>query len=118
MLRSIARARMMKKPGRPLLARLRAALGAAADSAKAPAMQAYMKSAMPYHEVPTPVLRRVCRDTFATVDLASARAWRHEVLRLWRGARYREERYAAIALSGDPRARHFPTRTRSPCTRR
>src|SRR5262245_40887016 len=72
-------------------------------------MRAYMKSAMPYHGVPTPALRAVCRDIFGTVDLRSAALWRREVLGLWRGARYREERYAAIALSGDRRAREFQT---------
>ncbi len=93
----------------PLLGRLRSALRAVADPSKAPAMQAYMKSSMPYHGVPTPALRHVCREVFAVVDLPSATAWRREVLGLWRGARYREERYGAIALSGERRAREFQT---------
>jgi 3-methyladenine DNA glycosylase AlkD len=100
---------MTRRSAGPLLARLRAALRAAADPAKARAMQAYMKSAMPYHGVSTPALRPVCREVFAAVDLPSAPTWRREVLALWRGARYREERYAAIALAGDRRARDFQT---------
>ena len=77
-----------------------------------------MKSAMPYLGVPTP-LRAVCRELFA--ELASRRraaAWQRDVLALWRGARYREERYAAIELTAPP-LRAVPGRsTRCRCTRR
>jgi hypothetical protein len=38
-----------------------------------------------------------------------APSWQRDVLYLWRGARHREERYAAIELSGDKRARAFQT---------
>jgi 3-methyladenine DNA glycosylase AlkD len=93
----------------PLLIRLRAALQEAADPTKAAGMQAYMKSTMPYHGVPTPILRRVYRQVFADVDLPSAEAWQREVLGLWRGAAFREERYAAIGLSGLRRADRFQT---------
>ena len=55
-----------------LLSKLRKALQQAGDPARAPAMQAYMKSATPYHGVPTPLLRRVCKATFADVQLSSA----------------------------------------------
>ncbi|HUN94019.1 MAG TPA: DNA alkylation repair protein [Burkholderiaceae bacterium] len=87
-----------------LLRDVRKALRAIADPARAPAMQAYMKSAMPYHGVPMPLLRKVCRTTFAGLRFADAPQWTAEVLGLWRGARFREERYAAIELSGDRRA--------------
>jgi hypothetical protein len=33
-----------------------------------------MKSAMPYHGVPTPLLRQLCKATFADVQLAIDRA--------------------------------------------
>lgn len=39
---------------------LRRALQRAGDPAKAPLMQAYMKSSMPYHGVPAPLLRHAC----------------------------------------------------------
>jgi len=91
----------------PLLTALRTALRRAADPAKAAAMQAYMKSAMPYLGVPVPRMRAVSRDVFAAYDLPTAAAWRRSVLAVWRGARYREERYAAITLSGDRRAASF-----------
>jgi 3-methyladenine DNA glycosylase AlkD len=40
-----------------LLPKLRKAFRQVGDPVKAPVMQAYMKSAMPYHGVPTPFLR-------------------------------------------------------------
>jgi 3-methyladenine DNA glycosylase AlkD len=72
-------------------------------------MQAYMKSEMPYHGVSAPKLRSVCREVFATYGFEDADHWRADVLALWRGAAYREERYAAIALSGHRRAKAFQT---------
>jgi 3-methyladenine DNA glycosylase AlkD len=78
---------------------IRRALSAAAEPGRAEPMRAYMKSAMPYLGVPTAARRRVSRSLFADVDLPTAVAWRRAVLTLWRGARYREERYAAIDLT-------------------
>jgi 3-methyladenine DNA glycosylase AlkD len=92
-----------------LLTSLRKALREAADPRKAPAMQAYMKSVMPYHGVPTPQLRRLCKDIFANVEFPTALHWQGQVLDLWHGARFREERYAAMHLAGDPRAQPFQT---------
>ncbi len=92
-----------------MLATLRKTLRQAADPLKAPAMQAYMKSAMPYHGVPTPRLRPILKRCFADLQFPSAAAWRAQVLDLWRNARFREERYAALYLAGDPRARAFQT---------
>lgn len=92
-----------------LLLTLRRELASAADPAKAAPMQAYMKSKMPYHGVQTPAARAIFKRVFAELDLASAAAWRRAALYLWRHARFREERYGAIALTGDPRARPFQT---------
>ncbi len=72
-------------------------------------MQAYMKSAMPYHGVPTPLLRRVFKTSFADVQFANAAQWQAQVLELWRKAQFREERYAALHLAGDRRAQAFQT---------
>ncbi len=72
-------------------------------------MQAYMKSVMPYHGVPTPLLRQVCNATFADVQFATTSHWQTQVLDLWRNARFREERYAALYLAGDKRAKSFQT---------
>lgn len=90
-----------------ILPALRRALRRAGDPARAPAMQTYMKSTMPYHGVPTPALRRLCGAVFADLQWPTARHWQAEVLALWRGARFREERYAAMFLAGDPRAQSF-----------
>lgn len=92
-----------------LLTELRNALRKSGNPVKATAMQAYMKSAMPYHGVPAPLLRQVCREIFSDVGFDSASDWRAQVLSLWRNARFREERYAALYLSGDKRARDFQT---------
>ena len=91
------------------LPELRKVLRKIGDPAKAATMQAYMKSTMPYHGVPTPLLRQACRDVFADTSFPSASHWQEQVLDLWRNARFREERYAAVHLSGDKRAREFQT---------
>jgi 3-methyladenine DNA glycosylase AlkD len=79
---------------------LHGALVAVAEPARAAPMRAYMKSTMPYLGVTTAARRKACREVFADVGLPTAAAWRRAVLGLWRGARYREERYAAIDLAG------------------
>lgn len=90
-----------------LLKRLRAELVEVADPGRAPAMQAYMKSEMPFHGVPSALLKATCKRVFAGLALADAASWRGEVLGLWRGARFREERYAALALCGLRRCEPF-----------
>jgi len=83
----------------PLVGTVRSALAEAADPARAPKMQAYMKSAMPYRGVAGPVLKQLCRDAFKAHPLATAGEWQRVVLALWRDAEFREERYAAILLT-------------------
>jgi 3-methyladenine DNA glycosylase AlkD len=94
-------------PHADLIVALRDDLARVADPAKAPAMQAYMKSTMPYLGVPTPLMRQVCRAVFAAHPLASFDEWRETALTLWREAEYREVRYAAIALTGAPQYRAY-----------
>jgi 3-methyladenine DNA glycosylase AlkD len=72
-------------------------------------MRAYMKSAMPYHGVPLPLVRKICKRTFAELEFANAEDWQEQVLALWRGAAFREERYGALYLAGDKRAQAFQT---------
>ena len=79
---------------------IRAALRAHADPGRAPAVQAYMKSAMPFYGVPMPVVSALCRDVFSRHVLPTRMVWQDAVLALWRDATHREERYAAIALTG------------------
>jgi 3-methyladenine DNA glycosylase AlkD len=92
-----------------LVREVRAALKTAADPAKAPQMQAYMKSAMPYRGVSSPVLRRLCRELFEALPLGSPDEWQAVALDLWRNARYREERYAAILLTESRRYKAWLT---------
>jgi 3-methyladenine DNA glycosylase AlkD len=77
---------------------MRSALAAASDPERAPRMQAYMKSEMPYRGIAAPDMRAISKRVFADHPLPSCEAWRSAVLELWRGARFREERYAAIEL--------------------
>jgi 3-methyladenine DNA glycosylase AlkD len=92
-----------------LLSALRRAFAREADPTRAKGMQAYMKSTMPFHGVPAPRMRAICKQVFAAHDVSDAARWRKDVLSLWRGARFREERYAAIELTSDRRARAFHT---------
>lgn len=91
------------------LSRVRAQLQRIADPRKAPFMQAYMKSVMPYHGVPAPALRVACKQLFREIELPTRKLWSDAVLDLWRGAQFREERYVAVALTGDKRAAAFQT---------
>lgn len=72
-------------------------------------MQAYMKSAMPYHGVSTPERRKIIAEVFREIAFAHAREWEAEVRGLWRGAKFREERYAALTLTEHKSAQAFQT---------
>lgn len=82
----------------PLVRHTRQALKQAADPEKARWMQACMKSPMPYRGVTAPRQRRLWRELLAAHPLASHDEWQSAALELWRGAKFREERYAAIAI--------------------
>jgi 3-methyladenine DNA glycosylase AlkD len=79
---------------------VRSALEAAADPDKAPGMQAYMKSVIPFRGVQKPERVRVFRVLFESRPLPSEAVWAATVRELWHGAAFREERYAAIDLTG------------------
>jgi 3-methyladenine DNA glycosylase AlkD len=87
------------------VAAIRDTLRAVADPLRAPQMQAYMKSAMPYLGVPVPEVRRIVRREVRAHPLPSLVAVEAAAARLWREADYREERYAAAALTALPIAR-------------
>lgn len=92
-----------------LLASLRVALIAASDGDRAAQMQAYMKSEMPYHGVPAPKVRAICKEKFAPLSFSKREDWEKEVRVIWDGAKFREERYCAVALTGVKQARAFQT---------
>ena len=81
-----------------LVREVRASLRDVADPARAPQMQAYMKSEMPFRGVPAPVQRKAFKEIFARHAELSCEEARDVAAELWRGAKFREERYAAIAL--------------------
>ncbi|QRP48955.1 DNA alkylation repair protein [Amycolatopsis sp. FDAARGOS 1241] len=83
-----------------LISAVRTGLAARADPAKAPAMQAYTKSVMPFRGVAKPGRSALMKEVLATHVLPDRVSFSTTVLALWREAAYREERYAAIDLSG------------------
>ena len=93
----------------PLRQQIRHALESVAEPDRAPAMQAYMKSAMPYLGVSSVPRRTVLKPLFAQVDWPDGAAWQRDVLTVWRAAEFREERYAALELTGLKAARQFQT---------
>ena len=94
----------MPDPVSDLVRLVRARLAAAADPERAEPMRAYMKSAMPYRGVTSVPLRALCRAAYDEHRLPDRDAWESAVRELWDGATYREERYAALALT---RHRHY-----------
>ena len=82
-----------------LLDALRASFAAHADAARAPAMRAYMKSAMPYRGIATPLRRELTASAVRAHPLPDTASLANAMRTLWRGAQYREERYAALELA-------------------
>ena len=79
------------------------------DARRAAGAQAYMKSEMPFVGVTVPAMRKACKAVFQEHPLPTAASWRKQVLSLWRNAEFREERYAAIELTGFKAYREFQT---------
>lgn len=83
-----------------LISTIRARLLEAADPVRAAGAQAYMKSEMPSLGVRVPEVRRIIKAAAKELPPASLAELQSAVLELWRDARWREERYAAIDLTG------------------
>lgn len=90
-----------------LVAKIRQALAENANPEKAAGMRAYMKSAMPYRGVQTPIRRKLVRAALRAHLPQSREHWLAAVLDLWRDAAYREERYAAQDVTGAPQFRDY-----------
>jgi len=84
---------------RKLIDALRAAFEAHADPARAAPMQRYMKSALPFYGIEAPLRRRLTAAVVKAIPLTDIHALRDTMLTLWRSARFREERYAAMELA-------------------
>jgi 3-methyladenine DNA glycosylase AlkD len=68
-----------------------------------------MKSELPFYGVRTPRLRAILREVFGEHLLGSFDEWRATLSELWHEAGFREERYAAIELTGHRRYRDYRT---------
>ena len=88
-----------------LVERVRADLEASGDPGRAPGMQTYMKSELPYRGVAAPALKALLRTALAEHPLPDEETWQDTILELWEGAGFREERYAALALARHRRYR-------------
>ena len=85
-----------------VVAAIRGALAAAGDPERAVAQQAYMKSEMPFRGIGSQELTALLRPILAdpAYRISHRGVWDTAVLDLWDAATHREERYAAIALTG------------------
>ncbi|MEO5993509.1 MAG: DNA alkylation repair protein [Arthrobacter sp.] len=82
------------------LSEIRARLQAAADPARAARAQAYLKSGLPSLGVRVPEIRRIVKAAAGELPPGSLEDLLSGVLELWRSANWREERHAAIDLTG------------------
>jgi len=78
---------------------LRSSFAAHADPARAAPMQAYMKSALPFHGIAAPLRRRLTAAAVKAHPMPDTATLGSTMRHLWRTARYREERYAAMELA-------------------
>jgi 3-methyladenine DNA glycosylase AlkD len=92
-----------------LVTAIRSGLAELADPAKAPGMQQYMKSEMPYRGVAKPERAALAKKLFAEHPLSDVDTLVATTLELWRNAGYREERYIAIDLTGQRRYARWQT---------
>jgi len=85
----------------PLVTAARTGLADLADPVRAVGMQKYMKSTMPYRGVPSPERTVLSKQLFRDHVLPDVDTLVATALELWRGAKFREERYLAITLTGE-----------------
>ncbi|MFE4195268.1 DNA alkylation repair protein [Paenarthrobacter sp. NPDC056912] len=83
-----------------LVQSIRSTLRSAGDVDRSRGAQAYMKSDMPSWGVRVPDVRRIVKAAAKDFPVSSPDDLRLAVLQLWREAEAREERYAAIDLTG------------------
>jgi 3-methyladenine DNA glycosylase AlkD len=85
-----------------LLEAIRSTLRSAGDAERARGAQAYMKSDMPSWGIRVPEVRRIVKVAAKQFPVSTPVSLRDAVLDMWRNAEAREERYAAIELTGLP----------------
>ncbi len=92
---------------RLLIDTLRAGFAGQADAARAGAMQAYMKSALPFHGLAAPRRRQITAAVVQQHPLTDPVTLADTMRALWDEARFREERYAASELARQRQHRHL-----------
>ncbi|BDZ59390.1 DNA alkylation repair protein [Barrientosiimonas endolithica] len=97
MLREVARTYRGVVGDPQVVAQVRGLVRAAGDAERAAAQQAYMRSSMPFRGITSPQLRTLLRPALA-VPVGDRAEWERAVRLLYDGARFREERYAALGL--------------------
>lgn len=85
----------------PMTIAIREALEKLRDPAKAPGMQAYMKTDQPFYGVPAPPRRKACKAIAKTFKGLTREEYEQIIFELWQGD-YREEMYQALEV-----ARHY-----------
>ena len=98
---------MTAKAAKGLATAIRRELAALADPERARGAQAYLKSEMPCWGVPVPEVRAIVKRVFSTYPLESREDLEEAVLAVWTTATRREERLAAVVMTGDKRAKRF-----------
>jgi 3-methyladenine DNA glycosylase AlkD len=98
-LRSASSAAGRRDAALRFVAALRERFAAHADPVIAEPMQAYMKSALPCHGIKAPLRRQLTAELVRQQPLPDTATLTETMRRLWRDARYREERYAAMELA-------------------
>lgn len=78
---------------------VRESLAAQANPDRAAGQQAYMRSALPYHGLTMPEVRRTMAALCRQYRLANADDWQRAIRDLWDGVTHREQWYAALALA-------------------
>lgn len=78
---------------------IRSRFGANRDAANAGPMQAYMKSTLPFYGINAPLRRRLTADAVREHPCGDVASLGATMEALWRGAQFREERYAAQEMA-------------------
>lgn len=94
---------------RTLVAAVRTGLAEVAHPGRADGMQRYMRSTMPFRGVTKPARDALLRPIFTEHPPADEATWVDTVRELWHGAEFREERYAAVDLTGHRAAATWQT---------
>jgi len=100
---------MSSGPDTVLIDQIRAELIKQADPGRAPGMQAYMKSALPYLGVPVPTVRTITRSAARQRPLDGTTGLVATSTALWTHATHREHRYAATELTNTATGRRLLT---------